>query len=203
MYVTDKTAALAHKYVTRNVSASCAEEGCVLHECVNCGDSYRTDIVEKKNHTYTFIVIEPTCETSGYTTYTCTGCGDTYIADEIPALGHNFTDKTVKGDCTVGSYTEHKCSECGYSYKSDVVEPREHEFGEWLVRSAADEGHAGVMYRVCIHCGKEETKNIDVVPGDCSGEPANPPTGEPVAMTAVIITALSAVVLATARRKEK
>lgn len=84
----------------------------------------------------------------------------------------------------------------GDGYITETLAANGHEYGEWTEEN-------GVMKRVCKVCGKEETKNIDVVPGDCSGEPANPPTGEPVAMTAVIITALSAVVLATARRKEK
>lgn len=84
----------------------------------------------------------------------------------------------------------------GDGYITETLAANGHEYGEWTEEN-------GVMKRVCKVCGKEETKNVDVVPGNCSGEPANPPTGEPVAMTAVIITALSAVVLATARRKEK
>ena len=107
-------------------------------------------------------MVNPTCEEQGYTEYTCSYCKGSYIADEVPMLTHDLTVKTFKGDCTQGSYNLYSCSNCDYTYKSDEVYPKEHTFGEWLVRIPADEGHAGIKYRICIDCSFEETAAIPV-----------------------------------------
>ena len=161
-FISDKKDALKHNYVTSSVSATCSSEGGTVHECSICGDSFITDTIPKKSHSYSAITVSATCETGGYTEYTCLTCGDSYKADETPALGHKLSEKKISGDCEKGSYTLHKCLSCDYSYKTDIVEPRAHQFGEWIVCTASSESRAGEKYRVCILCGKEETKAIPV-----------------------------------------
>lgn len=128
---------------------------------------------------------EPSCEEEGRITYLR---GDGYITETSPAKGHSY--------------------------------------GEWITVTEATETEEGLMKRVCSECGKEEFRSLgtvpvvtdkpedtnkpnetvkpdEVIPGESSGEPVNPPTGEPFAMTAVIITALSVITLAAAKRKNR
>jgi hypothetical protein len=97
------------------VAATCNSEGYILHTCVKCSYSYKTDFAEKLPHDYTAKVVAPTCSTEGYTQYTCTMCGDTYRTDTTEKLPHTCTAYTSNNDATCahdGTKTG-KCTACG------------------------------------------------------------------------------------------
>ena len=161
-YITDKKTALEHNYVTERISSTCTQAGGILHKCTLCGDSYMTDEVGTIPHMYSSKIKKATCTEGGYTVFTCEYCNDSFKADETPALGHNYIVKTINGTCTEGTYAVYSCSVCNDEYKDVVSKPKDHTFGEWIIRKPADEGHAGVKFRVCSVCTFEETAQIPI-----------------------------------------
>lgn len=60
-----------HVYTTVVTAPTCTTNGYTTYTCVNCGDSYDTNVIFAAGHNYT-------CEkANGYAVYTCK-CGDTY-----------------------------------------------------------------------------------------------------------------------------
>lgn len=161
--VADKVAALVHDYTEEEVKATCTKGGYTKHTCTICGSTYESDMTETIPHAYAAVPTEATCTEGGYTTYTCEMCGDVYIADETEPTGHTYTDTKVDGNCVEGGYALHTCTVCGHTEKEYFRATVEHVFGEWLVRKAADEDHAGEKFRVCTICGYEDTAPLPVI----------------------------------------
>ena len=84
---------------------------------------------------------------------------------EQSAQGHQYTKTVVAPTYTSAGYTLYKCSVCGYSYKEITVKPGE---------------------------TTEPGESDPVKPGDCSGEPVNPPTGAAVAVIPAVLAAATA-----------
>ena len=76
-------------------------QGYTLNVCKNCGDTYKSDFVDKIDHNYKYEVVkQPTCTEEGLGKYTCTECGDNYTK-AISKIDHNYEQKVVKPTCTV------------------------------------------------------------------------------------------------------
>ena len=161
-YTGEYTEALEHSYVESVIAPTCIAEGYTEHRCEICEDVYMTDFTDKVSHNYSAEIVEATCEHEGYTLYTCEMCHDSFRAEEMPMLSHSFTSVEKNGNCTEGSCIVNTCTKCGHEETIVVAEPAEHSFGEWCVRKAADEGHAGTKYRTCANCGYEETAAIPI-----------------------------------------
>ena len=59
-----------HNYEQKVVKPTCTEQGYTLNVCKNCGDTYKSDFVDKIDHNYKYEVVkEPTCTEEGFTTF--------------------------------------------------------------------------------------------------------------------------------------
>lgn len=103
----------------------CSLEGYVLHTCLDCGYSYKSDFTAPAGHKITSTVVAPTCTEEGYTDYTCGVCGYTYQASHTPPTGHTMTSQIVPQTCTELGYTQYTC-DCGYTYRTSFVIPNGH-----------------------------------------------------------------------------
>lgn len=61
MYVGRKPLAFGHNYDVETVEATCTTYGCIKHTCLNCGDTYETDVRTALGHKYTETIKEATC----------------------------------------------------------------------------------------------------------------------------------------------
>ena len=93
-----------HDYSTKVVKPTCTKKGYTQYTC-ECGDTYKSDYVEKQPHSYSAKVVEPTCEKKGYTKYTCE-CGESYKDDYTKKVDH--------------VYDGYICTECG-ARKEDPI----------------------------------------------------------------------------------
>lgn len=154
------TPALGHNYVQKEIEATCFLEGYTLFECLRCGDSYKDNIVSKKEHDYESIVTLPTCDNDGYTTHTCKICEDSYVDAETPKTGHKFAIDVIKPSCKEEGYTLYTC-DCGYSYQDNFTEKTPHNYGEWEIVKDPTEIEDGIKKKICCCCGDEITEIIE------------------------------------------
>ena len=123
---TEKIPKLEHRYVEKVVKPTCAEKGYTLHTCELCGDTYKTDFVDKVEHSYKSTVEkQPTCSKVGIKKYTCTVCGYTYT-EKIPMIKHTVVvDKAVSAKYTTTGKTQGShCSVCGKVIKAQKKIPK-------------------------------------------------------------------------------
>ena len=129
----------------------CSHQGYVLHECRDCGYTYKSDFVEPYGHTITVSTTDPTCTAQGSTTYTCSTCDYSYTTDYIAPLGHNLKTSVTAPTCTESGYTTYTCTrDCGFSYQSDLVAPRGHNLASAHYAATCTTG--GYTRYMCIDC---------------------------------------------------
>ena len=123
-----------HNYEQKVVKPTCTEQGYTLNVCKNCGDTYKSNFVDKIDHNYKYEVVkEPTCTEEGLGKYTCTECGDNYTKT-ISKTDHDYEQKVVKPTCTEQGYTLNVCKNCGDTYKSDFVDKIDHNYRYEVVK---------------------------------------------------------------------
>lgn len=115
-----------HNYKETVTEPTCTERGYTTYECLNCGDKYIGNYVEKTPHNYTENVTEPTCTRVGFTTYTCS-CGESYIGNYTEKIAHKYISAVTAPTCTKRGYTTYTC-ECGDSYTRDYTDATEHKY---------------------------------------------------------------------------
>lgn len=110
----------------------CSLEGYILHTCLDCGHTYKSDFVEPAGHQILSTVTAPTCTEEGYTQYSCSVCEYSYRADYIEPTGHTLTSKITAQTCTEEGYTTFSCP-CGYTYRTSPVVPNGHNLTKTAV----------------------------------------------------------------------
>lgn len=115
-----------HSYKETVTEPTCTERGYTTYECLNCGDKYIGNYVEKTPHNYTENVTEPTCTRVGFTTYAC-ACGESYIGNYTEKIAHTYTPAVTAPTCTKRGYTTYTCV-CGDSYTGDYTDATEHKY---------------------------------------------------------------------------
>ena len=107
----------SHTLLTREIGATCTEEGKTISYCNKCSYESIAATTPKLGHSYDdgVITTESTCTQKGVKAYTCTRCGDSY-SDEIEALGHDYETVVTAPTCTEGGYTTFTCTRCGDTY---------------------------------------------------------------------------------------
>ena len=129
----------------------CSHQGYVLHECRDCGYTYKSDFVEPYGHTITVKTTDPTCTEQGSTTYTCAMCDYSYTTDYIAPLGHNLKTTVTSPTCTESGYTTYTCTrDCSFSYQSDLVAPRGHNLASAHYAATCTTG--GYTRYMCTDC---------------------------------------------------
>lgn len=150
------------------VPPTCATEGSLPVYCHDC-DFTCVVTIEKMSATgtHSFGKVleskEATCDADGYVTYECDKCYEVWT-EVLPALGHDF--QNTRNDCY--DY----CTRC--DAKVHTTRFAEHH------EQAPTCGTWGFKYDMCLKCGEnvgamisweplghKNTKEVDVVPGDC------------------------------------
>ena len=73
----------------------------------------------------------------------------------------NYLICTVtKSTCTEKGYTTHTGPDCGYSFRDTYVPALGHSFGDWTVTQNPACENKGTEKRICVGCGREETRDI-------------------------------------------
>ena len=149
-----------HKYTSKvTKEPTCTEQGYTLNVCKNCGDTYKSDFVDKIDHNYKYEVVkEPTCTEEGLGKYICTECGDNYTK-AISKTDHDYEQKVVKPTCTEQGYTLNVCKNCGDTYKSDFVDKIDHNYKYEVVKEPTCT-EEGLGKYICTECGDNYTKTI-------------------------------------------
>ena len=163
--------------------ATCKEEGVTTFTCAVCHETKTEPIpVDPDNHAdygTKLVNTKPATATeTGYTGDTvCLGCGAVLAAGEtIPVLPDDHTHHLVKTEAAEPSCTEegndeyYTCDGCGGIF-SDAEGKTEltqvpvrpalgHFFSDWEVTVPPTDSGEGVATRICLHCGKKDTKSI-------------------------------------------
>ena len=112
---------IGHDYEQKVVKPTCTEQGYTLNVCKNCGDTYKSDFVDKIDHNYKYEVVkEPTCTEEGLGKYTCTECGETLI-DTIPTIDHSYVITTTPATMKSNGRKISKCSICNNVQYDNVI----------------------------------------------------------------------------------
>ena len=110
----------SHSYDGVVTAPTCTEAGYTSHTCAECGDTYKTDIVEAKGHVQKSAeAVAPTCTKTGLSEgIQCSTCGEFIQAQTvIAALGHSYG-----GWETADGQTVRTCSVCGFVHKQGEPE---------------------------------------------------------------------------------
>lgn len=139
-----------HRHQTRSYfDPDCSLEGYVLHECKDCGYTYKSDFVEPKGHTLEETVVAPTCTEAGYTHYACE-CGYAYDTAFIAPVGHTYTSRITDPTCTEEGYTTYTCGTCEYEYRAKRTIPNGHNLVTQTVAATCTE--EGYTLHKCNNC---------------------------------------------------
>ena len=152
------SSALGHAYQASASTATCTEDGEIVHTCSRCGDTY-SEPSAAVGHDYHRSGATATCTEAGTYTYTCVRCGNTY-SEAVAALGHDYVREVIEPTCTEpGSETE-TCSRCG-DVKKTALAALGHSWPEkWMVLKKATDSEEGLEYRECMRCGAREERTI-------------------------------------------
>ena len=122
-----------HKRLSETIyEPNCSLEGYILHTCLDCDHSYKSDFTEPTGHTLLSSVTAPTCTEEGYTLYECEVCDYSYCTDYIEPTGHTLTSKITTQTCIDEGYTTYSCP-CGYSYRTALVVPNGHNLSKTTI----------------------------------------------------------------------
>ncbi len=157
--------ACQHTHLTdQAITATCDQEGKVVHTCLDCGYEYATDIVAPSGHRMQSTVLAPTCEAQGYTAYLCADCGYSYTANYVAPLNHALTEKTVDATCTEAGYIRHVCEHCDYQYDDTPTAPS-HTFTTSRVNvTCTQSGYTEYQCNVCTYHYKAYVHYTDLLP---------------------------------------
>ena len=157
----DTIFAIGHDYEINKIEATCCEGGYDEHTCVNCEDSYINNETQELGHSFGewIVTIEPTCENDGEEERACESCGEVE-ADIIHANGHDYELNHVEAGCENDGYDEYTCLNCSESYIENETTAVGHEFEQWVITKKPTWDKDGLQQRVCMGCGKIETRII-------------------------------------------
>ncbi|MBE6593818.1 MAG: hypothetical protein E7642_07495 [Ruminococcaceae bacterium] len=125
---------------------TCTSVGKTLHVCLDCGETYETEITPPREHSLKGISIKPLCNAEGYTLNYCE-CGYSFRSDTVAPVPHEFSKSVTAPTCEDQGYTKYTCSICGYSYQCEYVSPLGHSFSSSTVLPTATS--AGYTHYVC------------------------------------------------------
>ena len=112
----------SHNYNAVVTAPTCTQQGYTTHTCAECGDTYKTDIVEAKGHVQKAAeAVAPTCTNTGLTEgIQCSICGEFLQAQTvIAALGHSYGEWETLAD----GQKARTCAVCGAVHREGEPEP--------------------------------------------------------------------------------
>ena len=207
------------------VAPTCEDAGITYVACALCGHNLHTvDTPDPLDHSFTNYVSDgnATCEEDGTKTATCDhdDCGEKdTVADTGSKLAHKLTKVDGKAaTCTEEGVIEHyNCSNCkknfadaeGRTEKSDVTIAAGHDISKVDGKAPTETENGHKEHYCCAACGKlyadaqgknEITKNSVVI--SATGAPADTSDPFSLAWIIVMLIAMTATIVLTAKRKE-
>lgn len=147
-------AATGHSYAKAVTAPSCEEQGYTEYTCTGCGDSYRSDYIDKLGHTMDDGVIQTpaTCTEAGSILYSCRECSAT-TTKEIAATGHSWDDGVVTTvpTCTEEGVKTYTCEHDATHTKTEVIASTGHSYTDTVYAPTCEEG--GYTTHTCETCG--------------------------------------------------
>lgn len=147
-------AATGHSYGKAVTDPSCEEQGYTMYTCAGCGDSYRSDYIDKLGHTMDDGVIQTpaTCTEAGSILYSCRECSAT-TTKEIAATGHSWDDGVVTTvpTCTEEGVKTYTCEHDATHTKTEVIASTGHSYTDTVYAPTCEEG--GYTTHTCETCG--------------------------------------------------
>lgn len=142
-----------HDYKAIVTKPTCTEKGYTTYICSQCGDSYKTDYIDKIEHS---IVIdeakEATCTSTGLTEGShCSICNVVIKAQTIiPKTEHQFEISENSATCTKEGYIIYTCKNCG-ELKANRTNALGHNYiTEIIAPTCLQKGYTN---HICSRCG--------------------------------------------------
>lgn len=145
-----------HNYIENVYQATCTEDGYTEHQCTNCGDSYKDNIVPA-SHNYITNEVPATCERDGYTEHICQLCGHSYKENFVSGE-HNWQFAYVnEATCDNPAYTVYSCTTCNAEREEISGEALGHN---WEIKTEeATCENSGYSFELCTRCWMENNRN--------------------------------------------
>ena len=128
------------------IAPTCTAVGKTLRVCLDCGETYESEITPPREHSLQSISISPTCNAEGYTLNYCE-CGYSFRSAAVAPVAHEFSKSIIEPTCEEQGYTKYICNSCGYSYQCEYVSPLGHSFSSNTVLPTATS--AGYTHYIC------------------------------------------------------
>ena len=153
--------AAGHTYDAVVTAPTCTTEGYTTYTCVNCSDTYTTDVTAALGHTeVTDKGYAATCTASGLTDGShCSVCGTVLTAQQtISATGHTYDAVVTAPTCTAEGYTTYTCVNCSECYTANYVASTGHNYEISVTEPTCTED--GYTAYICTACGNSYTEAI-------------------------------------------
>lgn len=145
------TLTIGHKYqVFLVIEPTCSENGYTVNKCVNCGDTYVTNIVPATGHNYEYEYVTENCTMGRHKHYICTKCGDEYDGEEESDPYHDYVIDVINPTCSQRGYSIYTCSICGNIFVGSYTEALGHNIVEEIIDASCEE--EGKISRHCSRC---------------------------------------------------
>lgn len=116
---------------TRDVEATCTEDGSESIHCAKCDAVKDSRVIPATDHNYGgWIYKDPTCTKDGYRKKTCKKCGDV-VTEVIPTSGHSWSSTTsidMDATCTKTGYKSIHCEKCNATKDGEIIPALGHEW---------------------------------------------------------------------------
>lgn len=158
---------LGHEYTEAVVVPTCSQEGCTLHVCGRCGDSYTDGETPAKGHSFGDWIVDTdsTCTSEGSQHRICAECGYTETKG-IDKKEHSFSGEYTidkEATCTTDGSKSYHCTSdgCSATTGSVVIPAKGHQYTEWEITRPATCTEEGSAERTCPECGLKETIHFE------------------------------------------
>ena len=141
-----------------DTEATCSAKGSKHNQCINCGETLATEVIEMLAHTEEIVEGRAaTCSEEGLTQgKKCSVCDATLLA-QTPISKIPHTEEIVDAlaaTCTENGLTQgKKCSVCNETItKQDTISPLGHTESDWIIDKPASVGVDGEKHKECTRC---------------------------------------------------
>lgn len=117
----------SHEFKTETIKRTCTTDGYVLHTCIHCGITDKSDFDYATGHHYVYTkAIQETCTKNGRTTQvSCSVCKEIIEpARVVPKLGHQWKTAVTPATTAKDGTAVTTCSVCGAAQGKPVVIPK-------------------------------------------------------------------------------
>lgn len=158
---------------------TCTDKGSAQQVCSRCGQSGQTGDLPAWGHAFgPWLAVKPAaCTQPGTLQQECSRCHLKQTM-EAPALGHSLSPSqtTLAPTCSLPGESTAFCVRCATPFKTPIAayginSKNGHNFRNgWLDVTVADCTQGGSQQRICVDCGRTETRTTKKGPHVSSGK---------------------------------